>query len=128
MFDPPSFNTECMRNLRDNIDGGSDSDDNMGFKLIDGIHSRIRCPQCKKMTEIRNGDVSNLAKNYALINLMEKMRNLQVTVEGSRKYKCREHGDEDLRYWCSNPVCQKPVCSRCLLEGQHHGHKWVVTF
>ena len=122
------FNTECMRNLRDNIDGGSDSDDNMGFKLIDGNHSRIRCPQCKKTSEIRNGDVSNLAKNYALINLMEKMRNLQVTAEGSRKYKCPEHSDEDLRYWCSNAICQKPVCSRCLLEGQHQDHKWVVTF
>lgn len=114
-----------MRNLRDNNDG-SDSDDNMGFKqLIDEIQSRIRCPQCKKMTEIRNGDVSNLAKNYALLNLMEKVKNLQVTAESSRKYKCPEHSSEDLRYWCSDSDCQKPVCSRCLLEGKHQGHRWV---
>ena len=114
-----------MRNLRDNAEGG-DSDDDMGFKLIDEIQSRIKCPQCKKKTEIRNGDVSNLAKNYALLNLLEKMKNLQVTAEGSRKHKCPEHSSDDLRYWCSNADCQKPVCSRCLLEGKHHGHKWVT--
>lgn len=113
-----------MRSLRDNVE--VDSDDDMGFKIIDEIQSWIKCPQCKKKTEIRNGDVSNLAKNYALLNLLEKMKNLQVTAEGSRKHKCPEHSSDDLRYWCRDSDCQKPVCSRCLLEGKHHGHKWVT--
>lgn len=114
-----------MRNLRDNPTGGSDTDEFVDLKYIDEIQSRIRCPQCKKMTEIRNGEIANLPKNYAFLNLMEKMKNLQVTAEGSRKHKCPQHNGVDLRYWCNMSECQKPVCSSCLLEGSHQGHMWV---
>ena len=108
-----------MRNLRDN---NNDEDEFVDFKYIDEFQSSIKCPQCKKMTEIRDGEIANLPKNYAFLNLMEKMKNLQVTAEGSRKYKCAQHSGEDLRYWCDMSECQKPVCSSCLLEGSHQGH------
>ena len=110
----------CIRNLKDN---NAEEDDDLYFARIDREANKVKCPACKKVTDIPNGDVSGIPKNFAYLELLEVVKELEGKKKSACKYKCPEHGDDELRYWCSEKTCLKAVCSSCLLEGSHYHHE-----
>ena len=109
----------CMRNLKDT---NPEEDDGLYFPRFHRESTTIQCPACKKSTNVPNGDVGDIPKNFAYIELLDRVKELEEKKKSACKYKCSEHGDEELRYWCSEKTCLKAVCSSCLLEGNHFHH------
>ena len=109
----------CMRNLKDN----EPEEDDFPYSRIDRHVNTITCPGCKKLTSVPNGKVEDIPKNFAYIQLLERVKELEGKKKTSKTFMCSEHSDEQLRYWCFEKTCDKAVCSSCLLEGIHRRHE-----
>jgi hypothetical protein len=112
-----------MRNLKD-----STLEDEDDYDFVVRIDRRagnsVQCPGCKKRTNLSSGKVEDIPKNFAYINLLDRMREMEGVKRDSKKKSCSVHDGEDLRYWCFQPGCNKAVCSSCLLEGNHRNHEF----
>lgn len=96
-------------------------------------HPVINCPKCNSETQVQDRNVTNLRKNYDLLEAIVTMSvpsgpsaafDTPDNLERNRsmspvEIKCVEHGDH-LSSYCKK--CEVLVCSSCLVFGSHRDH------
>ena len=103
--------------------------------------SSVTCPKCQRPTLVPGGNVDQLARNYALMEVIRSLpKSCSSSPETARRAaaaavsssadpgppsdtlndKCPDHGDH-LTSYCVNDG--KLICSTCLVYGSHSGHK-----
>ena len=83
--------------------------------------NELKCPTCSSINRIRNGDVTNLTKNFALLSCRPQSSNQPPQ---RRRHYCKEH-DHEKRIYCN--ACKVLVCAYCQLYGEHKGHDCVIA-
>ena len=115
--------TECLQKLLDNADKGA-----------------LPCPECRKKTEVAEGNVESLAPAFSINTFRDVFDKLQVersvvrrqgslrttpSTAGERK-SCRKHRSQSLDLYCQD--CSVLVCRDCLLaDKQHSGHNYTYV-
>lgn len=82
--------------------------------------NELKCPTCNSMIRIRNGNVSNLTKNFALLSVKSET----VSQKPKTRHYCNEH-DHEKRLYCQDDKVL--ICAYCQLFGEHKGHKCVIA-
>ncbi|CCD61648.1 RING-type domain-containing protein [Caenorhabditis elegans] len=97
---------------------------NCAVKLIS--NSVILCPKkCSETTEVQNGNVESLQKNFGLMQAMEMME----ASSSNSPPKCKEHRYNIAEFLCSEHDCpsiDKLMCRTCEEFGVHTGHTKVL--
>ena len=95
------------------------------------MSSSVCCPKCQRPTHVPDQNVDNLARNYALMEVIRSLpKSHSSSPEMERRvldpgpsqdtFKCADHGDH-LTSYCIND--DKLICSTCLVYGSHLGHR-----
>ncbi|XP_078345274.1 tripartite motif-containing protein 2-like [Oculina patagonica] len=77
----------------------------------------ITCPECKRKTEVPNGDVKSLPSNFLINNLLSIRGNNQSHASPS----CEKHDGEIFKLFCQ--TCQQLICRDCTII-DHRNHKY----
>lgn len=86
--------------------------------------NELKCPTCNSINRIRNGDVTNLTKNFALLSCRPQSSNQPPQRSQRSRHYCKEH-DHEKRIYCN--ACKVLVCAYCQLYGEHKGHDCVIA-
>ncbi|KAI8519814.1 hypothetical protein Bbelb_030710 [Branchiostoma belcheri] len=88
----------------------------------------LRCPTCRVRVPLKGG-VESLPTNYQVAQMCQKFSELAAARARDDTPQwdavCQHHKAEKLRLFCQ--TCQVPVCSLCLDDSSHRGHKSVIT-
>ncbi|KAK7486460.1 hypothetical protein BaRGS_00022261 [Batillaria attramentaria] len=66
--------------------------------------SHVTCPECRKVTQLPPGGVSQLQTNFYITRLLDANADRDAEI-------CQVHRNEKLRYYCVN--CDVPICLDC---------------
>jgi len=76
--------------------------------------SGVLCEECEKTSHSKG-----FFKTHNIVDLDEAEGGSPVDFSG--RMLCDEHPDEKMTFYCLD--CRKPVCSHCLILGDHKGHQ-----
>ncbi|XP_068673789.1 E3 ubiquitin-protein ligase TRIM23-like [Montipora foliosa] len=88
----------------------------------------IQCPFDRQSTELRDSGIWGLKKNFALLELLERLQTLQEPLASSdndkadESVRCDENEDHIANIYCT--VCQTNLCNDCAEET--HSTKTLV--
>ena len=100
----------------------------------------IKCPKCHNITPVPGSNVSNLSKNFGLIEVIssvESSHHLDGEPSNISRMSHNDQDDQDM----DHPLCKEHkdhisgycleddclVCSSCQLYGAHRGHKCLLV-
>lgn len=97
----------------------------------------IKCPKCHSITPVPGSKVSNLSKNFGLIEVISSVDSSHHLSGGLSDIPQMSQDDRDMNH----PICKKHkdhissycleddclVCSSCQLYGTHKGHKCLLV-
>ncbi|XP_078690066.1 E3 ubiquitin-protein ligase TRIM63-like [Branchiostoma floridae x Branchiostoma belcheri] len=96
--------------------------------LREAAKGGLRCPTCRVRVPLKGG-VEALPTNYQVAEMCQKFSELAAARARDDTPQwdaaCQNHKAEKLRLFCQ--TCQVPVCSLCLDDSSHQGHKNVIT-
>mmetsp|Transcript_86244 Transcript_86244/g.268289 ORF Transcript_86244/g.268289 Transcript_86244/m.268289 type:complete len:444 (-) Transcript_86244:82-1413(-) len=75
--------------------------------------SGVLCEECEKTSHSKG-----FFKTHNIVNLSD---DTSGPIDFAGRMVCDEHHDEKLSFYCLD--CRKPVCSHCLILGEHQGHQ-----
>nr|XP_048298893.1 E3 ubiquitin-protein ligase TRIM23 isoform X4 [Myodes glareolus] len=96
------------------------------------LHGRaIRCPFDRQVTDLGDSGVWGLKKNFALLELLERLQNGHIGQYGSAEEAIGisgEHQVHAIEFVCLEEGCQTSplMCCVCKEYGKHQGHKHSV--
>jgi hypothetical protein len=76
--------------------------------------SGILCGECEKTSHSKG-----FFKSHQIVDIEDGAA--QSVVDYAQKMLCDVHPEEKLSFYCLD--CRKPVCSHCLILGDHKGHQ-----
>ncbi|XP_054242174.1 tripartite motif-containing protein 59 [Indicator indicator] len=76
----------------------------------------LKCPNCRRVSEIAAAGVGSLPINFAVKAIIEKSRREEAACSAT----CRQHSSQPLNIYCLRD--RKLVCGHCLTIGEHSGH------
>ena len=85
---------------------------------------QVSCPTCRLVTKLPNNDVTKLAMNFPLLEVMERDKQITLEKEKARKDAgqcCHFCNKEKASYSCTD--CQKFLCHDCKIK-----HKKMNVF
>mmetsp|Transcript_66994 Transcript_66994/g.155494 ORF Transcript_66994/g.155494 Transcript_66994/m.155494 type:complete len:424 (+) Transcript_66994:95-1366(+) len=77
--------------------------------------SGVLCEECEKTSHSKG-----FFKTHNIVDLDCTAQDQSLN-HGRRLFLCDEHQDEKLSFYCLD--CRRPVCSHCLILGEHKGHQ-----
>ncbi|XP_030883125.1 E3 ubiquitin-protein ligase TRIM23 isoform X2 [Meles meles] len=96
------------------------------------LHGRaIRCPFDRQVTDLGDSGVWGLKKNFALLELLERLQNGHIGQYGAAEEAIGisgEHQVHAIEFVCLEEGCQTSplMCCVCKEYGKHQGHKHSV--
>ena len=130
---PSTAAEEALRKIQEQVTCGICLDSYKQPKLLKCFHvyceqclqslvrggARLLCPQCRKVTPLPLGGVSNLQGAFhhnALLDIYKTLKN-----SGDR---CPKHPEKEAEFFCE--TCNQLLCSRCLLPN-HRNHQYNLV-
>ncbi|KAK7486453.1 hypothetical protein BaRGS_00022254 [Batillaria attramentaria] len=84
--------------------------------------SQVACPECRKVTQLPRGGVSQLQTNFYITRLLDANADREPRLlEADRDPEmCQAHRNKKLCYYCVN--CDTPICPYCRMtkHKKHH--------
>lgn len=76
----------------------------------------VLCEECEKTSHSKG-----FFKSHNIVDISEVGATSSKTPDIASRMLCDDHPDEKLSFYCLD--CRKPVCSHCLILGEHKGHQ-----
>ena len=86
----------------------------------------ISCPECRKIAQVPQGDVSTFPTVYKIVSLVDSHKARKVgrdQPDSSSTRTCEIHEGQEFALYCE--TCSKTLCRDCILDTrEHNGHTY----